>query len=130
MTPPDTLPGTAQVQVTNNGVPRAAFNARAQSLSPSFFVFNGGPYVAATHANASCLGPTNLYRGLTMPAKPGEIVLLYANGMGLTSTPVVSRATTQTGTLSPLPVIQIGGIAAAIQFAGLGRARRRRQFVT
>jgi len=118
LTPPYTLSGTVQVQVTN-GLQSAAFNVAAQSLSPSFFVFNGGPYVAATHANGSFLGPTTLYPGSTTPATSGEIVILYANGFGSTSTPIVSGATTQTGTLSPLPVIKIGGIAAAVQFAGL-----------
>jgi hypothetical protein len=40
-------------------------------------VFNGGPYVAAVHANGSPVGPTTLYPGAT-PAKPGEVVVLYA----------------------------------------------------
>jgi uncharacterized protein (TIGR03437 family) len=119
LTPPNTLPGTVQVQVTNNAIQSAAFDVQTQLLSPSFFVFNGGPYVAATHANGGYLGAATLYPGLTTPAKPGEVVVLYANGFGSTSTPVVSGATTQTGTLSPLPAIQIGGIAAAVQFAGL-----------
>jgi uncharacterized protein (TIGR03437 family) len=92
---------------------------QAQALSPSFFVFNGGPYVAATHLNGSYLGPTTLYPGLTTPAKPNEIVVLYANGFGTTSTPVVSGSVTQSGTLSPLPVVKIGGITATVQFAGL-----------
>ena len=62
LTPPDTLSGTVQVQVTNNGTPSASFSVEAQSLSPSFFVFNGGPYVAATHLNGSYLGPPTLSR--------------------------------------------------------------------
>lgn len=45
--------------------------------------------------------------------------MIYANGFGPTSTPVVSGAETQSGSLSPLPVIKIGGIAATVQFAGL-----------
>ena len=53
LTPPDTLSGAAQVEVTYNGITSAAFPAQAQSLSPSFFVFNGGPYVAATHPNGT-----------------------------------------------------------------------------
>ena len=65
------------------------------------------------------IGPTDLYPGSTTPAKPGEIIVIYGNGFGLTSTPVVSGSTTQTGNLSPLPVIKIGGITAALQFAGL-----------
>jgi len=105
--------------VTNNGTPTAPFTAQAQPLSPSFFVFNGGPYVAGTHLNGSYLGPATLYRGLTTPAQPGEIVVIYANGFGATSTPVVSGSESQSGSLSPTPVIKIGGVAATVQFAGL-----------
>lgn len=119
LTPPDALSGSAQVVVTYNGVTSAAFNAPAQSLSPSFFVFNGGPYVAATHVNGNLIGPATLYPGSSTPAKPGETVVLYANGFGSTNVPVQSGFVSQYGTLSPLPAVKIGGIAAAVQFAGL-----------
>ena len=92
---------------------------QAQATSPSFFLFNGGPYVAATHVGGALLGPASLYPGATTPAQPGETVVLYANGFGPTSVPVVSGAETQSGTLSPLPIISIGGIAATVSFAGL-----------
>ena len=107
-----------QVLLTNN-LKSAAASAPAQTNSPSFFIFGAGPYVAAEHANGSFLGPVTLYPGSTTPAKPGETVVLYANGFGITSTPVVSGSSTQSGTLSPLPVVKIGGVTAAVQFAGL-----------
>jgi uncharacterized protein (TIGR03437 family) len=119
LTPPDAMSGPIQVVVANNGTPSAGFTAQAQALSPSFFVFNGGPYVAATHANGTLLGPASLYPGSTTPAKPGETIVLYANGFGPTSTPVVSGSILQSGSLSPQPVIRIGGITATVQFAGL-----------
>jgi uncharacterized protein (TIGR03437 family) len=119
LTPPDAMSGPVQVLVNNGGAPSTSFTAQAQAVSPSFFVFGGGPYVAATHANGTFLGPVSLYPGSTTPAKPGETVVLYANGFGTTSTPVVSGAMTQSGTLSPLPVIKIGGIGAMVTFAGL-----------
>jgi uncharacterized protein (TIGR03437 family) len=119
LTPPDAISGPAQVVVSNNGSASGAYSAPAQALSPAFFVFNGGPYVAATHANGSLLGPTSLYPGSTTPAKPGETIVLYGNGFGATSIPVVSGSITQSGSLSPLPVIKIGGAAAAVSFAGL-----------
>lgn len=119
LTPPDAMSGTVPIVVTNNGTTTAAFTANAQSLSPSFFVFNGGPYVAATHVNGTYLGPATLYPGLTTPAKPGEVVVLYANGFGPTSTPIVSGSINQSGSLSPMPVVKIGGVAATVQFAGL-----------
>ena len=119
LSPPDTLQGTVQVQLTNNGATSAPFSAVGAPLSPSFFVFNGGPYVAALHLNWSLAGPASLYPGLTTPVAPGETVVLYANGFGPTSVPVVSGSTIQSGALSPLPVISIGGIDATVLFAGL-----------
>jgi uncharacterized protein (TIGR03437 family) len=119
LTPPNALSGSVPVQVSANGVVSAKFMVQAQAESPSFFVFGGGPYIAATHANGSYLGATSLYPGLTTPAQPGETIVMYANGFGSTSTPVVSGSETQSGTLSPMPVITIGGVAATVTFAGL-----------
>ena len=119
LTPPGATPSSVAIKLTNNGAASTPLNVPTQSLSPSFFVFNGGPYVAALHANYSLLGPASLYPGLTTPAQPGETVLLYANGFGMTSVPVVSGSVTQSGNLSPLPVITIGGVNAAVIFAGL-----------
>jgi uncharacterized protein (TIGR03437 family) len=118
LTSPDAMSGPVQVVVSNNNAASAAFSAQAQALSPSFFVFGGGPYVAATHADGTLLGPASLYPGSKTPAKPGETIL-YANGFEQTSTPVVSGSILQSGTLSPLPVIKIGGATATLQFAGL-----------
>jgi uncharacterized protein (TIGR03437 family) len=119
LTPSDPISGPVQVIVSNNGVSSAGFAAEAQSLSPSFFVFNGGPYVAAVHGNGALIGPQGLFPGSTTPAKPGETIALYANGFGPTSVPVASGSTTQSGTLSPLPVVRIGGSPATVTFAGL-----------
>lgn len=119
LTAPDGMQGSVQVQLTNGGVASAAFTVQAQPLSPSFFVFNGGPYVAAVHLNGGLIGPATLYPGSTSPAIPGETIVLYANGFGPTSGSIVSGSAMQTGTLSPVPVVKIGGIAAEVTFAGL-----------
>ncbi len=118
LTPPDAMNGPVQVVVNSNGA-SASFTAQAQVLSPSFFVFNGGPHVAAVHTNGALIGPNSLYPGSTMPAKPGETVLLFANGFGSTSIPVVSGSVIQGGTLSTLPVVKIGNNNATVTFAGL-----------
>jgi uncharacterized protein (TIGR03437 family) len=118
LTPPDAMQGSVNVVVTNNGALSQAFVAQAQPASPSFFVFDG-THVVATHADGTDIGPTTLYPGWTTPAKPGETIVIYANGFGPTSTPVVSGAVSQSGSLSPMPVITIGGIQANVRFAGL-----------
>jgi uncharacterized protein (TIGR03437 family) len=119
LTPPDALTGSVQVALTNNGLTSAAFTVQTQTLSPSFFVFNGGPYVAATHVNGSLIGPASLYPGATTPAKAGETIVLYANGFGATNVPVQNGSSAQSGMLSPLPAVKIGGVTATVQFAGL-----------
>jgi uncharacterized protein (TIGR03437 family) len=119
LTPPDAMSGAVPVVVTDNGAASASFTALAQATSPSLFVFNGGPYVAATHIGGSLIGPATLYPGASTPAQPGETIVIYANGFGPTSAPVQNGSTTQSGTLSPLPVITIGGVTAAASFAGL-----------
>ena len=85
----------------------------------AFFTFGGASYVAATHADGSYLGPTTLYPGATTPAKPGETIVLYANGFGAVNPAVTAGSLTQSGNLSKLPSIQIGSVAATVQFAGV-----------
>jgi uncharacterized protein (TIGR03437 family) len=119
LTPPDLATGTIQVQVTTGGGTSTAFTAEAQAESPSFFILGGGPYVAATHAGGSLIGPTSLYPNQSTPAAPGETIVLYANGFGPTTTPVVKGSEVQSGSLNPLPVVTIGGAAATVQFGGL-----------
>jgi uncharacterized protein (TIGR03437 family) len=119
LTPPDLATGTVQVQAATNAGTSASFAALAQAESPSFFILGAGPYVVATHAAGSLIGPTSLYPGQTTPAQPGETIVLYANGFGRTSTSVMSGSETQSGSLNPLPVITIGGTPATVQFAGL-----------
>ena len=121
LTPPDALPAEAQVVVSNNGAASASFTALAQPLSPSFFVFSDGLHVAAVHQDGTLVGPASFsVPGFTFsPARPGEIISVYANGFGSTSIPVAAGSLTQAGTLSPLPAITIAGKNATVQFAGL-----------
>ena len=119
LTPPDALTGDVPVTVTVNGTASAAFRVAASSSAPALLTFSGTNYVAATHADGSLIGPANLYPGATTAAQPGESVVLYGNGFGASSTAVVAGSPVQSGTLNPLPSVQIGGAPAAVQFAGL-----------
>jgi uncharacterized protein (TIGR03437 family) len=127
LTPPDAISGSVNVVLTNNGVSSTPFVAQAQPLSPSFFVLDGA-HVAATHLNGAYIGPPALYPGLTTPAQPGETIVIYGNGFGPVSTPVLSGAASQSGTLSPSPVITIAGIPVNVRFAGLNIAPGEFQF--
>jgi uncharacterized protein (TIGR03437 family) len=119
LTPPDLVAGTAQVVVNNQGTPSVPVAATSQAYSTSFFVFNGGPYVVATHTNGSLIGPTTLYPGSSTPASAGETIIIYANGFGSVTPAVVSGSATQSGVLPALPTIYIGANKATVSFAGL-----------
>jgi uncharacterized protein (TIGR03437 family) len=121
LTPPEALPAYPEIVVTNNGATGPSVTALGQTLSPSFFVFGDNQHVVAIHHDGSLAGPASLsVPGYTFsPAAPGEIISIYANGFGVTSTEVVAGSTSQGGALSPLPAITIGGANATVQFAGL-----------
>jgi uncharacterized protein (TIGR03437 family) len=53
------------------------------------------------------------------PAQPNETIVLYGNGCGLPSAPLVPGSAVQSGALAAPPAIQIGGSPANDIFAGL-----------
>jgi uncharacterized protein (TIGR03437 family) len=119
LTPPDAMSGNVPVQLSFNGIASPPIMVRAQAVAPSFFVFGGGPYAAAEHATGKYVGPATLYPGLSTPAKPGEIVVLYGNGFGAVDPPVQAGLPVQSGDLPVLPEIRIGGANATVLYGGL-----------
>jgi uncharacterized protein (TIGR03437 family) len=133
--------GTVAVQVISNcGAPGESASApqmlAAQPETPEFFFFkqnlNGVNPIAATNAVSGVLvGAAGLLPGaLFTPAKPGDLVALYATGLGATDPPIAAGAlatqaaptvfpvsVTLNGTqLAPGDVLYAG---AATGFAGL-----------
>jgi uncharacterized protein (TIGR03437 family) len=96
LAPDDATIGAVPVQVTAAQQKSNAFSTPKTLISPAFFTLGGGVYVAALHADYSLVGAA-------LPAKPGEIILLYGTGFG-PANPVQ---------------ITIGGVAAQVAFAGL-----------
>jgi uncharacterized protein (TIGR03437 family) len=119
LTPSDLNAGAVQVQVTFSGLTSAPFTVQSQLLSPSFFVIGRWPVRTRTHADGTLIGPPSLYPGSTTPARTGETVVVYANGLGATSVPVVGGSESQSGVLIPMPKIQVGGMNPNVRFAGL-----------
>ena len=118
----DASSGPVQVQVTTANGTSDPSTVQMQSLTPSFFLFDG-KYLAATHADGSSAGKTGLFASApnaTTPVKPGETIILYGNGFGPTD-PAFTPGQVVTK-LSNLPAglqITIGGISAKILFGGL-----------
>jgi uncharacterized protein (TIGR03437 family) len=118
LTPLDTTVGPVQIVVNNGTTSSAPFTVNEKALAPAFLLFSP-PYVVATHANNSLLGPTTLYPGLSTPGKVNEQVALFAVGFGLPASPLTAGASSQSGALTLLPLCSIGDNPATVAFAGL-----------
>jgi uncharacterized protein (TIGR03437 family) len=121
LTPLDLEPGPVAVVVTNGAASTPAFRSTAGTTAPSFLRFGASKDIAATHADGTLLGPAAMSTpGYPFtPAHPGETVVLYATGFGLPQTTLQEGSATQSGELSSLPAVWIGGAAAEVQFAGV-----------
>jgi len=126
LVPSNISAGSATVQVTNNGLTSATQTVTLQPIAPAFFAIgtnstSGNQYIAAEHADFSVVGPPGLVTGLTTtPAKPGEIISLYANNLGLTLLPIPNgQLVTTPLPLAVTPVVTFGGVKAQVTFAGL-----------
>lgn len=114
--------GPATVSVTTpDGT--ATSIAQLNEFSPAFFTFDG-KYVAAQHADYSYVAKYGLPSAVNAsPARPGEVVTLYASGFGPTvpEMPCGEVITTPAPLANPVNV-WIGGYAADVQWKGMSGA--------
>lgn len=117
LVPSALTPGTATVVVTMNGHAGPAVTVDIAPAAPAFFQFNAQE-VAAAHADGTPVSDDQ-------PARPGEIVVLYATGLGQTAPPVVyAELATKAASIQNQVGLQIlvGGSqvdAKAVYYAGL-----------
>ena len=120
--PADSALGPVPVEVTFNGSTSSPGTAQLQAVSPGFFLWSGR-YAVATHADFSLAAPAGLFPGIaTLPAKPGESIVLWGTGFGAT-TPTVAPgilppATPPADVANPVTAT-IGNIAATVSGAAL-----------
>jgi len=110
--------GTVTVAVSNNGLTSATVSVTAQPVAPALFLISG--YAAATHANGTYVGPPTLVANNSTPASPGETIVLYGTGFGVTTPAAVSGKIVSTA--APLlltPAILFDNVAGTVVFAGL-----------
>jgi|GEM_PF-49318 len=115
--------GAVEVIVTTPNGSSAPIHATVADLRPEFFQFPEGN-AAAVRPTGGLVGPEGLFSGLsTVPASSGETILMFGSGFGAT-TPSVAPGQVFEGA-APLDedaVIEIGGTAAQVLFAGLSGA--------
>ena len=117
--PPGTS-GTVNVVVVNNGVSSAPATVNVGPNSPAIFVSGGRP--VAVNQDGSLVWPAGAVAGVAShPAKPGDVITIYATGTG----PVDSPVSDGNNSLDKLrhnvvtPIVTIGGVTAEVQFSGL-----------
>jgi uncharacterized protein (TIGR03118 family) len=111
-------PGQVQLQAFNFGLASAVVNIQVQEVAPAFFLQSDGKHIVAQHADGTVVGPTSI-PGDT-PAAPGETIVLYGTGFGVTNpaTPEGQLITTPLP-LATLPTVTVNQVAAQVPFAGL-----------
>jgi uncharacterized protein (TIGR03437 family) len=91
------------------------------TIAPAFFQW--GKYSVATRTDYSLVGPPGLFTGATtVPAKPGDVILLWGTGFGPTSPPVQAgeeAPVTQSSSTVNKPTVMIGNVAATVHGAAL-----------
>jgi uncharacterized protein (TIGR03118 family) len=120
LVPANATAGSTAVQVSNNDQISAAATVTLLPAAPAFFWLTGNKYIVATHADGALSGPTTLITGVTTPVSPGETIVLYGTGFGVTSPAAPNNATFPAPlSLATLPTITIGGAPATVTYGGL-----------
>ena len=106
--------GLWDVIVTNAGNASAAYQADLEPVAPAPFLWGSSKYTQVYHADGSAVGPVGLNpNGLaSAPAAPGELVTIFATGLGVTSpavTPGVPAPSDIIANLLETPLVLIGG---------------------
>jgi uncharacterized protein (TIGR03437 family) len=119
---PSVASGNAQVTVTAANGSTATVTVTAQQFSPAFFPWPNGQPVA-THLDYSWAVKTGTFAGTTtVPAKPGEVIILWGTGFGPTipaaPTGVTIPATT-TYYAANVITATVGGVNAPVYGAAL-----------
>ncbi len=113
---PDVGIGPAAVVVTTDFGSSAPFAANSQLYSPAFFPWPGNQPVA-THLDSSFAVKNGTIPGLTtVPAKPGDVIILWGTGFGPTN-PVVPAGQVPTLVAPPTqnPVsVTLGGTSVPV----------------
>ena len=119
--PSDVALGPVPVSVTAGGVASDNFTANLVSEQPGFFMFPNN-YVAAVRADGAFIAKPGLFGAAltTIPAKPGDILLLFGTGFGPTS-PAVPAGSIFAGAaaLVARTTMTIGGIDSPVAFGGI-----------
>ncbi len=124
---PGSASGTATVVVRRGAVESPPLSVDIGPVSPGVFAYpyGVGQAIAVLQTgdarNGALAGPAGSIPGIaTSPAKAGDYLQIYANGLGAPDIPAADGyASSDQLRRTATPVILIGGVAAEVAFAGL-----------
>jgi uncharacterized protein (TIGR03437 family) len=118
--------GSVNVVVTRNGVKSAPKSLQVGAFSPGIFATTPNPdgtlYAIAVNLDGTLAQAPGAIAGLTThPAKAGDTIIVYANGLGPVDKPVDNGNNTADGlrTNTTFPTAMVGGVVASVPFSGL-----------
>jgi uncharacterized protein (TIGR03437 family) len=117
---PNNVAGPSTISIHTPGGVSNSFHFSVQSTAPAVFMSGAaGPVTGLATvvraANNQIVTPTN-------PIRPGDTLVIYLTGMGLTSPAVTAGLTAPTTPLafaSAVPTVTLGGSQLTVQYAGL-----------
>jgi uncharacterized protein (TIGR03437 family) len=111
---------TVNVVVSHDGVSSPSTPVTIGPFSPA--IFASGTRAVAVNLDGTLVWPAGAIAGLTThPAKPGDVIIIYATGLGAVDQPIADGANSLDAlrnTLTP-PVVLVGGLSAKVAFSGL-----------
>jgi uncharacterized protein (TIGR03437 family) len=114
--------GTATVVVTRSGTMSATKLVNI-GVAPGIFSFPpGAGYAIAINADGSLAAPSGSIPGIaTHPAKVGDVIIVYATGLGAVDSDIANGANSLDKLRNTLarPTVLIGGQSAPVFFSGL-----------
>jgi uncharacterized protein (TIGR03437 family) len=119
---PDLAPGPVAVTVTTPAGISAPFTATAGAFSPAFFTWPDNQPVATRQDFTFAVKPGTFPGAITVAAKPGEVLILWATGFGPTSPAAPAGVATpgdRTYAMASSPAITINDVAAVVIGAAL-----------
>jgi len=116
--------GTANVVVTRNGQASAPLAIQIAPYTAAIFTLTpgGSGYALAINADGSVVAPAGTFPGIaSRPAKVGETIVIYANGLGPVDAAIANGANSldRLRNTTTVPVVNIGGTSAKVVFSGL-----------
>jgi uncharacterized protein (TIGR03437 family) len=118
LAPTDPATGTVQVQVTNTQGTSKPFTVTKSDPMPAFF--SNTPFVLATHADGTLVGPPESGGPQMTPAQPGETITIYGTGFGAALSPApAGQIMTAPAALANAVSVTIGGVPATVLYAGV-----------